>query len=239
MDTPSPMPELIADGLAVQAAFDLRSLPPQVREPVNIALAGLELEAYRTLVLLGQAGPLLWERHVRHNLHLADPFDEVSRELVTEWFSRHRPDDRWMVVYPGPYSLPLGRLAAAAGWGRPSPLGLTIHPRYGLWIAHRLAVVTSAAWPQPSNAPPPHPCVTCSAKPCESACPAQAVSFRSGFAVETCTRYRAQRDSPCAYRCLAREACPIGSQHRYGPDQMQHHYAAGLASIRSRMGLTA
>ena len=33
-------------------------------------------------------------------------------------------------------------------------------------------------------------------------------------------------------RCVAREACPMGVEHRYDAEQMAHHYGASLATIR-------
>jgi len=225
-----PLPELADDGLVLQAVLPIDELDPQtIGALVSIGIVPSE---WRSLVLTGQAGRMLWDTHVRHDLHRSDPFDDTSIDLIASWFANHRPNADWAVVYPTDAPLPLGQLAQRVGWGDPSPLGLTIHPEFGLWVSHRVAFVTTLDLPASSATPRESPCVTCEKRPCEVACPVSAVSLTSGFDVQTCAEYRAQEDSPCAYECLARNACPVGVEHRYSDAQMHHHYASGLASIR-------
>ncbi len=74
-----------------------------------------------------------------------------------------------------------------------------------------------------------------------AACPAGAVTLETGFDVDACSVYRIGEESPCADKCLARLACPVGTEHTYGEAQMRHHYASGLESIRrwhKRKGLS-
>ena len=54
------------------------------------------------------------------------------------------------------------------------------------------------------------------------------------FALEKCLAYRRRGDSHCRDTCLARLACPVGSQHRYDDDQMQHSYAHSLTMLVAR-----
>ena len=225
-----PFPELAAAGLELQAALPIDDLAAPVVEA--LAADGVDLGAHRSLVLLGQRGRALWDRSVRHHLDADDPFDDTVRHLVENWFSHHEPDAAWSVVYPGSVRIPLGQLAATVGWGQPSPLGITIHPEHGLWIAHRIAFVCDLDLSvEPS--PGPHPCTSCVGTPCVAACPVDAVSITEPFALRSCAEHRAPAGSECELQCLARNACPVAADLRYGSEQMAHHYASGLRSIRA------
>ncbi|NNC81134.1 MAG: hypothetical protein HKN94_13385 [Acidimicrobiales bacterium] len=226
----APIPELAEAGLVLQAVLPIGDLN---QDSLN-ALRSINIEPsdWSVLVLTGQGGRILWDKHVRHNRHRSDPFDETSISLVDSWFRTNHPTERWSVVYPSNAPLPLGQLAQQVGWGDPSPLGLTINPEYGLWMSHRVAFVTSLDLPASTQPRTQSPCATCADRPCEAACPVAAVSFDDGFDVRSCAEHRVTAASPCAYQCLARNSCPVGAEHRYGDDQMHHHYASGLASIR-------
>ncbi len=216
-------------GFGLQAALSVSDLESDVRTALESA--GHDVFGFRSLLLFGQGGSTLFEKHVRANLHRADPFDETSLELVTNWHRRTHPRARFEVVGPGEAILPLGRLAEAVGWGRPSPVGLTINPTFGLWLAHRV-VLLSELEPHGPTEIPEHPCDSCADTPCVAACPVDAVSVTGGLDIEACSRHRISSGSECELQCLARNACPVGAEHRYGPDQMRHHYGAGLDSIR-------
>ena len=227
----SPMSALAEAGLVLQGVIPVVDLDADIRAAIRTA--GTDPDAFESLVLLGQAGRTLWDRRVRHHLDAADPFDDTVRAMVAEWFRSEHPDARWEVVYPGDALLPLGRLAADVGWGEPSPLGLTIHERFGLWVAHRIVFLTDLELAAgDGSAGAGRPCEACRDRPCVPACPVDAVSFRAGFDVETCARHRVAPGTECAFQCLARNACPVGSEHRYGQAQMRHHYSSGLDSIR-------
>lgn len=214
----------------MQATFPLAALPAWATE--SLRAAGAVVEDYQTLVLLGQAGTALWDHIQRLEPETEHPFDEVSQSLAERFVTDHLGSPRWHVVYPGPSPLPLGRLAELAGWGRASPLGLTINDEHGLWLAHRVAFLVDAPLPATEPAVFSHPCDSCVGKPCVSACPVGAVDTDSGFDIAACSAFRILDDSVCAHQCLARQACPVGAQYRYGTEQMTHHYASGLASIR-------
>jgi len=214
----------------MQATLPLATLPAWAIEP--IAAGGATVEDFESLVLLGQAGTALWDHIQQLQGNPQDPFDVVSLRLAASFVTDHLGDPHWQVVYPGPALLPLGRLAELVGWGRASPLGLTINDEYGLWLAHRVAFLVDAPLPATEAVGFPHPCDSCIGKPCVDACPASAVDAVSGFDIAPCSEHRIRDDSVCAYQCLARLACPVGAEYRYGPEQMAHHYASGLASIR-------
>lgn len=221
--------DLAAKGLVFQAVLDVEGLPDWIAAPIQAA--GIDLGRYRRLVMLGQGGPGLWESIRADGFDSDDPFDAYCKALVEGFvLALGAPDAE--VVYPSDALLPLGRMAQHVGWGSPSPLGLTINHWYGPWLAHRIVFLIDAALPITDRASGPHPCTTCVATPCVTACPVGAVSVDAGFDVERCSAFRLQDDSPCADRCLARLACPIGTGFIYGDEQMAHHYRSGLASIR-------
>ena len=64
----------------------------------------------------------------------------------------------------------------------PSPIGILIHPDYGLWHAYRAAICLHQAIPVPSRDDRPSPCDSCADKPCLSTCPVGAFS-RDGYDV--------------------------------------------------------
>lgn len=228
--SPHLFPELAANGLLLQSSISVGDLPNTAA--IALADSGFDLGEFETVLMFGQAGRTLWSTSVRHHLDRPNPFDDTAVELVEQHFGARYPNVSLTIAYPGAASLPLIRMAELVGWGRPSPQGLTIHPIYGLWIAHRVVALTSAALGPDPDPLADHPCDSCVGRPCESACPAEAVSLARGFFIEPCARHRIVEDSSCAYRCLAREACPVGAEFRYGPEQMHHHYSAALESIR-------
>lgn len=217
-------------GLVMQAVFPIADLPEWAVAPLLEDEA--DLGRYQSLVMLGQGGPRLWEHIAAVGPASQSRFDEASLALAERFVSEHLEGVDWRVVYPGEALLPLGRLAELAGWGRPSPLGLTINDEYGLWLAHRIVFLVDADLEAAPQAGSIHPCDTCLDKPCVAACPVGAVDAIGGFDVDACATFRIAEDSTCANQCLARLACPVGVEHQYGRAQMTYHYQAGLESIR-------
>ncbi len=81
-------------------------------------------------------------------------------------------------------------------------------------------------------------CLTCASRACVTACPAKAILFGSNPDMQACAGYRCASDSDCADRCLAREACPVGSSvddsshPSYPRAQISYHYRVALESLR-------
>jgi hypothetical protein len=210
-------------GLAVRGAF----------HPAAGEFAGLPGEG--TLMLLGFTGGRQWpvfQAAPEARDGAPHPLDRWSRrvidELAREYGARaHYPGDR--------PALPFQRLARRAEPTHPSPLGILIHPEFGLWHAYRGALHLPArvAFPQTPGAAPP--CTRCGDQPCRSGCPVNA--FRDAtLDVGACL---AHLDSPAGadcreHGCRARRACPAGTAYRYGPEQMRFHQAAFRAAVRAR-----
>ena len=220
-------------GLNRHHVFNLADLPQDVRAP--LALAPHETQ----LLLFGHAGRRLWTsvqaEQARGTLTSEHPIDEHSLRSVERWLQQALPNTRARFVYP--VGLPSGqhvglqRLGSLAGWHYASPFMIGIDAHWGSWFAYRVALITDSAL-----APSPvedlgHPCPSCTHPPCIRACPGQALD--SGrMDVARCQRQRLAEGSPCALGCVARLACPVGTEHRYDIAQIQHSGQGSLAAIR-------
>jgi hypothetical protein len=182
----------------------------------------------RTLVLVGNAGPALYEAFfAMAQTAGANPLDDWTRRIVlpiAESFGARAafPSD-------GPPWLPFQRWAMRAEGVKASPLGVLIHPDFGLWHAYRAALLFDRPLDLPSVPRRAHPCDTCLGRPCLSACPAGAVTS-DGYAVDNCARHVGGRDGQAcrSIGCLARRACPVGVEHRYPDRALALHMDAFL-----------
>ncbi|MBZ9798090.1 4Fe-4S dicluster domain-containing protein [Mesorhizobium sp. ES1-4] len=182
----------------------------------------------KSVLLVGQAGVAPWPHFLRWRATqphgIANPLDTWSRQVigaVAEKFGARAvsPSDR-------PY-LPFQQWAMRAEGLRPSPLGILMHPQYGLWHAYRGALLfeEEIALPEPREAV--HLCDACVEKPCMKACPVDACSIR-GFAYQSCLGHvRGADGEPCrSGGCLDRNACPHGTSYRYPPEVQAFHMAS-------------
>lgn len=223
---------LAKQGINLHAVLDCARLPESVT--ASLQSTPLPLSDYARLVLLGSAGKALWPALTGFGFYTDDPIDYFACKM-TELFVRDYLDDTdYLLLYPGDYLIPLQQLGALAGWHQPSPLGIGIHDDYGLWFAYRVAFLTKLELPLselPLNTGP-SPCASCEDKPCISRCPAAAVKPAENLDIPACMSFRLQPDSDCQLQCLARLACPLASEHRYGDEQIGYHYGRSLRSIR-------
>lgn len=183
-----------------------------------------------SLVLVGNVGGSLWPAFSRWRAGRPDgggenPLDDWSKAVIrpvaasagaTVWFPSDPP---WQ---------PFQRWAMRAEGLKPSPLGILVHPVYGLWHGYRAALGFAAAAGEPSPPAGPHPCDTCASKPCLSTCPVGAVQ-PAHFDVPACRAYlrtAAGRASCMRDGCIARAACPVGAAYRYPEAQLGFHMAA-------------
>lgn len=191
----------------------------------------------RTVILVGNVGSELWDRSGAAIAAMAgpDPLDRWTRQTID-------PIARSMegaALYPfdGPPYWPFQRWAERAEGVRASPIGIQIHPEYGLWHAYRAAILLRSALALP-RAEQAHPCDTCADRPCLTHCPVSAFS-PGGYDVDRCVDHvvAVQHESgTCSdIGCLARLACPVGAQWRYRPDHARFHMSAFVtARLRAR-----
>ncbi|AZO00230.1 4Fe-4S dicluster domain-containing protein [Mesorhizobium sp. M9A.F.Ca.ET.002.03.1.2] len=189
---------------------------------------GLSSAPAKSIVLVGQAGAAPWPHFLRwresQSRVIANPLDTWSREVIgavaNDFGARAvSPSDR-------PY-LPFQQWAMRAEGLKPSPLGILMHPRYGLWHAYRGALLFEAEIAFEETREAIHLCDACVEKPCLKSCPIEAYSVR-GFAYQSCLGYvRGADGSPCRTGgCLDRNACPYGTSYRYPPEVQAFHMAA-------------
>jgi len=186
-----------------------------------------------TLLLIGNAGPALWRRSGDALGEEADAMDAWTRRVMEPIAGRFGAK----VLYPfgGPPYHPFQRWAKRAEGLHSSPLGMLIHPEYGLWHAYRAALCFAEEVAVPVRAPFVNPCEACADKPCLSTCPVAAFSVEDGYDVPGCAAHlKSRQGTDCmTLGCRARRACPIGRDMIYDPDQAAFHMRAFLRARRS------
>ncbi len=244
MDDFRPLAQALDDaGLNRQHIFDCASLPANLRATLA-APARLG-----QLILLGHAGRRLWDRVQATHLDDPDPIDRYSMATVDRIFEQFLPNRERRCCYPGPTPIGLQALGRLAGWHHASPFMVGIDPDWGSWFAYRLVLLVDSHFLPTPRVDREHACLNCATQPCLAACPPQALGqcrpppfdraieqdshFDSDqhFNFARCRDWRLRPDSPCAEGCLARQACPVGSEHRYDSAQIRHSYRRSLAML--------
>lgn len=230
MDLAAFQEQLRPAGLNLFAVADVAAWDAQA--PPSRQSAAL-LPGARSILVVASGGRALWEAlladlraepaHLREERH---PVDAFVRRRVLAADAAQPGTRRWFwAAAEAELHLDFRLLAALAGLGHHSRLGLVLHPVYGPWLGLRAACFTDAVLP-PTPLSGPNPCDTCAARPggppCTAACPGDA--FPDGrWEVDPCTRFHGE-SARCAASCAAREACPEGAAHRYDPEQIAYHY---------------
>jgi len=199
----------------------------------EVKLLNIDAHGDHSIALVGNIGSSYW------------PAFSASRE-----YQDGQPDslDRWSrrvadqvaevsgtrAIYPfeGPPYYPFLQWAERAESLSQSPLGLMIHPRYGLWHSYRFGLlIPHSHAPDQQNISVESPCLSCEARPCLHACPVDAFSTK-GYDVDSCAAYLKQTaDANCHQQgCLARLACPVGEAYRYNSEQHTFHLRAFLGA---------
>ncbi|MCB1756652.1 MAG: hypothetical protein KDJ38_14105 [Gammaproteobacteria bacterium] len=190
-----------------------------------------------SLLLVGNIGSSLW-RFFRQSPEYKDgaahPLDRWSRRIGDTIAGEFGG----IALYPfnGPPFLPFLHWINKTEGLQASPLGLSIHPRYGLWHAYRFALLLPFALkPLTTAEATAHPCDQCLSKPCLDACPVDAFTGKE-YKSDQCIDYlRSNRQSACMLgSCLARRACPVGQGYIYEAEHAQFHMQAFVKAAEIR-----
>ena len=184
----------------------------------------------RTIVLAGMAGREGWSAFSASpeaSDGLADPLDRWSRRVIETLAAELGA--KALFPFGGPPFLPFQQWARRAEPVHPSPIGILIHPRYGLWHSYRGALGLSENLAIAEPATVRAPCESCTGRWCLSACPVEAFSD-AGYDVAACVGHlRSAAGADCmGFGCRARRACPVGAEHAYGPEEASFIMAAFL-----------
>lgn len=183
-----------------------------------------------SVLLIGNIGSSLWPafsrwRAAQPDRGGGDPLDAWSKAVIgtvaasveaTAWFPSDPP---WQ---------PFQQWAMRAEGLKASPLGILIHPVYGLWHGYRGALGFAERIEAEPFLRQRHPCDDCREKPCLAPCPAGAVRAET-FDVPACRSHLRGPEGQAGCMpsgCLARAACPVGAQYRYDEAQLRFHMAA-------------
>lgn len=189
-----------------------------------------------TLVLIGNVGLSLWPSFsgsVEAADGAPDPLNRWTQRVI-RGIAREVGAEP-LFPFGGPPYLPFQRWAMRAEAVAPSPLGILIHPDYGLWHAYRGALAFAESLALPPRVERPRPCDSCADRPCLSTCPVGAFSGQ-GYDVPACIGHIGSPAGEACMSggCLARRACPVGRDQGYGPAQARFHMTAFLAARRNR-----
>jgi len=182
-----------------------------------------------TLVMVGNVGPEMWRRFSAAPELAAGP-DPLNRwsARVLDGVAERFGATTWFPSSGPPYP-PFVAWAKRAGPVSESPLGILIHPDYGLWHAYRGALGFAGWLALPPADGRPRPCDACAARPCLSACPVAAFDGRS-YRVDACAAHvSGPQGADCLnLGCGARRACPVGRDYHYTAAQARFHMEAFL-----------
>ena len=183
-----------------------------------------------TLCLLGNAGAAMWTAFRAAPEAAdgrADPLERWSERVLGALAAEL--GGQALFPFGGPPYRPFVAWAKRAQPVSESPIGILIHPDYGLWHAYRGALAFAEVFELPPPDRRPRPCDTCLDKPCLSTCPVAAFA-PTGYDVGACVRHLTTPEgADClGLGCRARRACPVGRGYIYEPDQAVLHMRAFL-----------
>jgi hypothetical protein len=188
-----------------------------------------------TVLLLGWTGgdqwPIFAASPEAHDGE-PNPLDRWSRRLI----DRIAAEIDGIALYPfgGPPWLDFRAWALKAEPVHRSPLGLLIHPKWGLWHSYRGAIGLRQRLELRPGVDSPHLCEQCSGRPCLTACPVSAFKADRAYDYAACRQHVEGDGQDCrTYACAARRACPVAPDKRYSEAQAAFHMNAFLGNPSS------
>jgi epoxyqueuosine reductase QueG len=175
------------------------------------------------VILIGNFGSDMFRRFAREKNSGSESMDVWTKDTIDPLATSL--DAQAVYPFDKPY-LPFLTWARRAGAGHISPLGLNVHPIYGLWHAYRAALLFPVVFDLPVTIPTQHPCETCADRPCLATCPVGAFDGMS-YDVTSCTSHLQTDAQTClTLGCKARLACPVGRSFIYSAAQIDFHMRA-------------
>lgn len=225
---------LDANGFELYSAVPVASLPGEFLE--GIAGSVPDSNRFATLICIGNAGRGMWDALMASGPDREHPVNVFTSRVIGEFVNRFLPGGETISLFPSTTRVfPVQKLGEWLGWVHPSPVGVGIHAKYGLWHAYRSVLLTTISLPETPREYPPSPCESCRDKPCISVCPAGAVKDSvhrmDTFDVTSCALFRLRENSICRDKCLSRLSCPVGREYKYPMAQMKHAYGASLPKM--------
>jgi methylmalonic aciduria homocystinuria type C protein len=152
-----------------------------------------------------------------------DPLDTYVETVVNDacaglspqWHCSWAHGSRWLAIQ---------RLAQRAGLAYLSPGHLSVHPIFGPWIALRAVIVVDVDGPSGAAPAMATPCEQCSTQ-CEPAFARAAGPLIAPVNQEAVTPH-------WRLWVAARDACPVGREHRYDDTQIGYHYTKERAFLQ-------
>ena len=232
--TATPVFEAIAASLGETGLFYRGGFHPCPEDTVPRLPDGGEAG---TVVLIGNAGGALWRAFCEANpdRSTSNPLDSWLDPIL----ERLARDVGATLILPnrGPIFPPVQDWAKRAEPVYRSPIGIMIHPDFGLWHVYRAALLFAERLDLPPRTDGANPCDSCASRPCLKVCPADAFE-PDRFNAKACVGHvMSDRGGNCRDRgCLARRACPVGRDFAYPRDAGAFHMAAVVRAVHAGYG---
>lgn len=183
----------------------------------------------KTLIMLGPKEPGFWQfitsqDEFRNNLQ--NPMDQWSKRVIN--LIGENTGGKPYYPFGGPPYHPFLTWALKTGRSWQSPVQFLVHDTAGLLVSYRGALAYKDHITLPKT-PNHSPCVTCSDKPCISACPVDVLT-PNHYDANGCRTYVSSEEG---YDCLTlgcnvRRICPVSQRYQRNPKQSEFHQIAFL-----------
>lgn len=226
MESAAPSPGAARHPLPQGGRGEYERIDAALAEHGLMARGGFHSDEYPTLILAGTAGSAFWPHFAAGRRDESHPLDSWTRRTLTEVAGRFGA--HLLMACDGPPFLPFQRWAMAAEPVYSSPMGVLVHPRYGLWHSWRGALVFDRIIDLPEREDAPNPCESCADRPCAAGCP---VGAAAPYDVPRCLGHLKAKGECRSVGCLARHACPLGQDFAYGPEHAAFHMDAFVNAV--------
>lgn len=188
-----------------------------------------------TALLIGNT-KAIWKPFIEHlknvpdALSSSDPLDDYVEQCLGASLRVTRAEHHIRFAHrPEPNYISVQTLAEESGLAWTSPSRLSIHPRYGPWIALRAVIVFTEKMEHKAT-PSIQACTSC-----EQTCAPLFAKLRTKVSEDN-----ERLVVPDWQQWLElRDACPIGQSHRYSSDQIRYHYTKDRAHLEGVVKSTA